>query len=176
MAEPEIREHSKSKSWLISSASGGFIVQLVISTIGSILIGVIVVSIGVLIAGDLTGAISGGRIFESRIFMLVNEPYFVAPIVVSFTFGFVGRHYFHPKSGAWVWVVPMAFLLFGVLSWKNGGYRPYWLDVWNNYFGSQCGGSECLYEWTLTAPFYTSVAYTIGWIIRGKLIQLGGAL
>src|ERR1700733_11574386 len=170
MVEPEKSEQAKPRGWFVGSVFGCFIVQLVISTIGSILIGVIVVLICVLIAGVLMGTISGGRIFESRIFMFVNEPYFLAPIVAGFTFGFIGRRYFQSKIGAWVWVLPAAFLLIGISTWKNGGFLPYWRDVWNNYFGSQCGAYECLYEWLLTAPFYTSVAYTIGWICK-SLIQ-----
>jgi hypothetical protein len=35
-------------------------------------------------------------------------------------------------------------------------------STWDTYFGKGCGGSECLYELFLTAPFYTSVAYSIG--------------
>jgi hypothetical protein len=40
-----------------------------------------------------------------------------------------------------------------MLTWRTGGFRPYWKDVWNNYFGLDCGGSECAYEFFVTVPF-----------------------
>ena len=40
-------------------------------------------------------------------------------------------------------------------AWNNGGFHPYSPDVWNNYFGRNCGSSECI-ENLVTAPFYPS--------------------
>jgi hypothetical protein len=60
----------------------------------------------------------------------------------------------------------------GVLSWNlltwegpPGSTRTavYWVNVWSNYFGSDCDGSECMYEFFVgPIPFYTSVAYSLG--------------
>jgi hypothetical protein len=38
-------------------------------------------------------------------------------------------------------------------------------SVWNNFFGSDCGSSECLTEYRVTAPFYTSIAYSFGLLL-----------
>jgi len=68
--------------------------------------------------------------------MLENGPYFVGPIIAGFVMGMFSRRYFRSSAAAWVWIVPMLFLLEGISAWKTGGVRQYWEDVWNNYSGS----------------------------------------
>jgi hypothetical protein len=59
-----------------------------------------------------------------------------------------------------VWIVPGIFLFYSALSWHKTMSR--YDSVWVTYFGSGCGGSECLYELFLTAPFYSAIAYSLG--------------
>jgi hypothetical protein len=92
-------------------------------------------------------------------FKLLDEPYFITPILSGFLLGKVGAHFFHSASAVLVWIVPAAILVVSMASAPG-------MNIWNNYFGSGCGGSECAYEWLFTAPFYTSVAYTVGWIFE----------
>jgi len=62
-----------------------------------------------------------------------------------------------------VWVIPLALLIIGVFSWNRyPGQADWWKDMWDNYFGRNCGGSECVYEFMVTEPFFTSLAYTLG--------------
>jgi hypothetical protein len=143
-----------------------FVAQLVIATAGAMLGGTVIVAIAAVLLATLTKNRSGGNfadhVVEQRIFVLLDEPYFAAPILVGFTLGLLSRRLFRFNGGTLVWVVPAALVIGSAITWRTGGFRPYWRDVWNNYFGSQCGSSECAYEWLLTAPFYTSVAYTLG--------------
>jgi hypothetical protein len=126
------------------------------------------VSIPAIVLAAVTRNTSGGNfadhVAEQPIYVLLNEPYFIAPIAAGFLLGLFGHRLFRSSLAVWVWVVPMVILIWSVATWRNEGFRPYWTDVWNNYFGSQCGSSECAYEWLVTAPFYTSVAYTLGWL------------
>ncbi len=158
--------------WITHGRVSSFIVQLGIATVGAILAGIVLVQGSAVLLAAFTANDSGGNfgdhVVQQRIFLLLDEPYFIAPILAGLTLGLFGRRVFCSDVSKWVWVVPAALLLVGVATWRNGGFRPYWQDVWNNYFGSKCGSSECLYEWLLTAPFYTSVAYTLGWIVENR--------
>jgi hypothetical protein len=164
---------------LVDSAIPGFAIQVLISTIGAILVGLIAVSIPAIVLAAVTKNTSGGNfadhVAEQPIYVLLNEPYFIAPIAAGFLLGLFRRRFFRSSSAAWVWVVPMVTLIWSVTTWRTGGFRPYWTDVWNNYFGSQCVSSECAYEWLVTAPFYTSVAYTLGWLGKNFARQKSAA-
>lgn len=174
--QSEANEDFGLKSWFASATVPSFVVQLLIATLGSIVTAIILVVIVAILIAAVTPNSSGGNfadhLADGRVFFLVDEPYYIAPVLIAFCLGFLARRFFRNRTGGWVWVVPAFFLLAGILSWQNGGYRPYWPDVWNNYFGSDCGSSECLYEFFVTAPFYTSVAYTFGWVGKG-LLQVG---
>src|SRR5271156_5829752 len=85
---------------------------------------------------------------------ILDAPLFPIQIVSAF---FVGGFFYKKMPSRWsfaIWIVPLAFLLYSVWS-----YLPMskYDSVWNTYFGAGCGGSECLYELTVTAPFYASI-------------------
>ena len=96
--------------------------------------------------------------------MLVDNPYFLGPIVVAFVLGIFSNRVWKTNSAAWVWLLPTVILIWNLMAWKSYTSRSNWADAWANYFGSDCGDSECLYAVFVTAPFYTSVAYSLGWI------------
>src|SRR5207244_2215740 len=81
---------------------------------------------------------------------------------------------FLSTSAPWVWLLPAMILAFNVATWKSHIARSNFSDAWANYFTSDCGASECLYEILITAPFYTSVAYTVGWIAKAVARPRGG--
>jgi hypothetical protein len=161
-----------SKSWR-SMALPSFLVQQLASTAGAMLFGTITGAIPPVLISAVTKNTSGGNwadhLADQPILRAVGEPYFALPVLTGFFLGVLSSRFFRSSSAAWVWVLPTIILVWNLLSWHNGGYRPYWPDVWNNYFGSNCGSSECLYELFITAPFYTSFAYTLGWIARCTL-------
>jgi hypothetical protein len=147
-----------------------FLIQQLISTVGAMVAGVLAALIPAALIAMATKNTSGGNwadhLAQQRILNAVEGPYFVFPILASCVFGALSRHYSRSIAARWVWVFPAIILIWNVFTWRNGGYRPYWPDVWNNYFGSHCGSSECIYELFVTAPFYTSLAYTFGWTMR----------
>ena len=158
-----------------------FLIQQVISTLGAILFGICVVLLISLISASVTKNTSGGNfadhVVEQPAFVLLNEPYYAGPVLCGFILGAIGRRFFRSRSALCVWIVPAVILLFHVLTWEGASSATgaaYWPDVWANYFGSDCGGSECLYEFFVTLPFFTSLAYTLGWVVanlwRGRRI------
>lgn len=150
-----------------------FLFQQLASTAGAMVVGIIAGIIPAVLSSAVTKNTSGGNwvdhVADQPILRAVGEPYFALPVVAGILLGIFSSRFFRSSSAAWVWVLPTIILVWNLFTWQNGGYRHYWPDVWNNYFGSQCGSSECLYENFVTAPFYTSLAYTLGWIARRSM-------
>lgn len=166
---------STPRRWITDSTIPSFVMQLLLATVGAIFVALIAVLIPAILLAAMTRNTSGGNFADhvaaQPVFSLVGEPYFATPIAAGFMLGMFGRRIFRSASAGWVWVAPLVLLISSIVTWKSGGFRPYWPDVWNNYFGSECGPSECAYEWLVTAPFYTSVAYAIGWMISKTHIR-----
>jgi hypothetical protein len=158
------------KHWIRNAPLPSFVIQLIASTIGATIVATLILLLPALVIAAVTKNTSGGNfadhVVDQHFLRAGGEPYFLAPILAGFVLGALSHRFFGTRSAAWVWALPSAILLWNILTWKNGGYSPYWRDVWNNYFGADCGGSECMYELFVTAPFYTSVAYSLGWIVR----------
>ena len=162
--------------WITDAAVPSFVLQLAVSTVGAVLTATLVVMLPAVLLTIITRNNStgnfGDHLVAQPILILLNEPYFALPVAAAFSLGTLSHRFFRSSSlGAWIWIVPMIILLGSIATWKSDGTRPYWRDVWNNYFSSQCGNSECAYEWLVTAPFYTSLAYATGWISRNLTRQ-----
>jgi hypothetical protein len=103
---------------------------------------------------------------------IFGEPHFLLPILAACVFlYFNARRKRLAWPSLWVWILPALWLAYG-LATENTYYpgRGSWrIYVWNNFFGSHCGFTECIGEWLYTCPFYTSVVYSIvAWIMRRK--------
>jgi hypothetical protein len=155
-----------------SSALTNFVLQQIISTVGVVLLTTVVALIPAILIAAFTKNTSGGNFGDH----VVGQPLFkvatndscpLVSVLTGFILGTLSRRFFRTWSAAWVWVLPLCVLLWGISTWQTGGYGSYWHDVWDNYFGSNCGSSECLYEFFVTVPFYTSLAYSLGWLAWG---------
>lgn len=157
------------KRWQ-DTALASFLVQLPASTVGAMILGYLAATIPAVLIAAVTKNTSGGNwgdhLVEQPVLRAAGEPYFALPVISAFFLGVLSHRYSRSSSAAWVWVLPTVVLIWNLFTWKTGGFRPYWPDVWNNYFSSDCGSSECLYEIFVTAPFYTSLAYTLGWATK----------
>ena len=157
------------------AALSSFIPQQFLATVGAMVVGNVAAIIPAVLIAAVTRNTSGGNwvdhIVDQNIPILraAGEPYFILPVLAAFIFGLLSRRYSRSTSAVWVWVLPTVILSWSLLTWKNGGFRPYWPDVWDNHFGPDCGSSECMYELLVTAPFYTSLAYTFGWLTNHHL-------
>jgi hypothetical protein len=149
-----------------------FAVQQVVATVGVIVLGTTVTVIASLITASFTPNTSGGDSVDHMVdqpsFKWVAEPYFPAFIVAGLALGALSTYLLRTRVGAWVWVLPFILLLWNIIPWNVDSDRFYWRDVWNAYFSRDCSNSECLYEFFVTAPFYASVAYSLGWL-AGRL-------
>jgi hypothetical protein len=163
----DVKERQRSRRALRERAILGFALQQIISTLGAVSLGVAVTVIVALSTAISDKSASGSFIDHmvgQPVFMGVGQPYYPVLILAGLTLGLVSPRFFHAGGAPWVWVLPLTVLLWHVFTWRNHGYLPYWSDIWNNYFGSNCGSSECLYELFVTVPFYASAAYTAGWL------------
>ncbi len=159
------------RSKISKSGPASFAVQQVVSTAGVLVLGFVLTLLLALLTAAVTPNHPRGNFVDHMVdqfvFIGFNPPYYFTPILVALILGGISRHFFSTRSAAWVWILPLGILLWNTFTWETGGYGTYWQGVWNNYFGSDCGSSECLYELFVTVPFYTSVAYSFGWLVLG---------
>ncbi len=151
---------------------GNFVAQQLLSTVGAMMAGIVAAAIPAISIASVTKNNSGGNWIDHTvsqpILRATGEPLFVFPIFAAVLFGFLSWRRRWSSSALWVWVLPLVNLIFNVFTWRTGGFHQYWPDVWNDFFGSQCGSSECAYEVFVTAPTYTSAAYALGYALARK--------
>jgi hypothetical protein len=123
----------------------------------------------------LTKNAPGGNFIDH----VIDQPFFHwadksgwVMILSGLGLGWAARRFFASRSAAFVWVPPTVVLLWNLVMWT--GYGPptttqYWMELWSHY-SADCGSSECLYWLFVTLPFYTSVAYSLGWL-SGRLLR-----
>jgi len=147
-----------------------FVLQQAVSTVGALLLGVGAALILATLIAFFTRTPDGNlvdKVVAEPLFKIgADNPYFAGPILMAFILGWVARRS-ESRSAAWMWVLPTVALVWNVMSWKSHSPLPRWEDVRANFFTSNCGDSDCIYELLITAPFYTSVAYSLGWVVRG---------
>lgn len=156
---------------IASLGSPGFLIHQLVSTLGAIVVGVLGVLIVAFITAALTKNTSGGdfadHMAEQRVSIFLDQPYHAAPVLCGLILGALSRRFSRSRGAAWVWIAPLIILLWNVMAWEGAGpptSSAYWAGIWANFFGAGCAGSECVYELFVTLPFYTSVAYTLGWL------------
>jgi hypothetical protein len=144
----------------------GFVLHQFIATVGALLLGTVVVFLLAALVAVFTRTPSEGlleRVTEPPLFKLgADNPYFVGPILMAFVLGWTSRRYLDSRAAAWVWVLPALALVWNLMTWKSYSPLGHWADVEANFFTTNCGDSDCLYELFVTAPFYTSIAYSLG--------------
>jgi len=147
-------------------AFGAFIAHSLLATVGCF---VGAFTIGFMVAGLIALWSSGpgnivDRAVDSWFFRYcVDNPYFLLPIFFSFCLGSIVFRFSKHSSAAWAWVLPGTILLLNILPSMSDRSGQ---GIIQNYFGRDCGSNECLDQLLFTAPFYTSVAYSLGWLSR----------
>lgn len=109
--------------------------------------------------------------------VLSGNQYFPVQITFGLVFGFLLGSCLQRRSMLWVWVIPLAILLYAFIAvpvlmptWTSVLERPNsFASRLSHYFGSGCKTSaRCLDQLLITMPFYTSVAYSIGVLLARK--------
>ncbi len=107
--------------------------------------------------------------------------FFPAIAFVAFISGiFISPLVLRGRGAIWIWIVGLIFLLAGVREVWSGWnpawstHKTVWQDVAAELFGrgSDCSGSECLYELFSTMPFAVSLSYSVGALIRRLVNRL----
>lgn len=144
-----------------------------------LLFGSVIVATAVQMASQAVGLAYPRAVF-APLDLGLSEPYFALPILVALYLGYrLNRD--GGRLASWIWVPALLWLGYDIWSWRemalslasgpNGmpGYGS-WSNVLANFFGHACGG--CGNEWFDTAPFYTSVAYSLGaWVRRRRMLR-----
>jgi hypothetical protein len=76
------------------------------------------------------------HLVDQRVFrVLIDGPYFLAPIVAAFVLGLFSNRVWKTNAGLWVWLFPTVFLGYNLFSWQSDTGRSNLADAWANYFG-----------------------------------------
>jgi len=99
--------------------------------------------------------------------ILTEVPGFPIQVLVGFTSGLVlARKRRHNRTMQWVWILPLAFLCFGVLTFLRSSSVisvTSSSSIISHFFGRGCELKEhCLDQIGFTLPFLASSAYAIG--------------
>jgi hypothetical protein len=108
--------------------------------------------------------------------VLTENPFYPAQIVVGLYFGWLLGRRFQHKCMLWIWVVPSAILAFAFLVTSLSSPHPSVLFHSDSvqarlsfYFGWGCKPREhCIVQLFITMPFYASVAYSLGALVARK--------
>ena len=129
--------------------------------------------IGMLIAGiGMVGSEQG--LFFRLTNVISGEPVFAPDIISGFVIGWLAYKRVPSRFAFVSWIVPGVILLWNAISWQRT--MAQYDSTWSTFFGTGCGGSECMYELFFTGPFYTAIAYAAGAVvahIRGHKLSEG---
>lgn len=114
----------------------------------------------------MIGATVGVFIIYWPLGAIFKEPIVPAAIVGGGLLGYLVNKKMVDLSASFVWILPSIWLFREILdtaktfspSWAGTNLSSY---IWDNYFGSQCGGSECLNEVLFSAPCVAAIAYSV---------------
>jgi len=110
------------------------------------------------------GLIGSEQSFFSRLTnRLSGEPVWAPEIVAGLLIGWVAYKHFPSRLAFLSFAVPALILVWSAASWQRT--MSQYDSTWDTFFGTGCGGSECLYQFFITAPFYGAVAYSAGALI-----------
>lgn len=91
----------------------------------------------------------------------IESPVWGLGIICAFALGCAVYLILRSNSALFAWWVPVLLLIWNVLTWPSSGSG----SVSDTFFTADCGGSECVYQLLVTAPFYASVAYAFGALV-----------
>jgi hypothetical protein len=107
-----------------------------------------------------------GVILSFMLSGIFKEPLLPGALLGGAIMGYLVNRNVRDIAALLVWLVPLAWLFYGIRD-SAAYYSEAWAQqsrsayIWDNFFGTHCSGSECLNELLFTAPFLSSVAYSI---------------
>ena len=95
-----------------------------------------------------------------------KEPLFLGALLGGAIMGYLVNRNMRDATALLVWIIPLAWLIYGIRD-SAASYSEVRAQqsrsayIWDSFFGTHCSGSECLNELLFTAPFLSSVSYSI---------------
>lgn len=110
--------------------------------------------------------------------VLTENPFYPVQIVVGLCFGWMLGRRFNHRSMLWIWILPLAILIYAFAATPIFSPRASILTLpttvqsrLSYYFGWGCQPRDrCLDQLLITMPFYTSVAYSLGALLARNTI------
>jgi hypothetical protein len=111
--------------------------------------------------------------------VLTENPFYPVQIVTGLYFGWLLGRRFHHRSMLWIWILPLAILIYAfaatptVSPWASILIRPDTVQSrLSYYFGWGCQPrARCLDQLLITMPFYASVAYSFGALLARDALR-----
>lgn len=142
--EPLLARLPKSLKWFPRYAVESFIGTIVATTVG-----------GLLVAGFVDTVAHRPTILDN--------PLNLGPVIAGLAFGlFVTLKFGFHRGSALVWLAGVLIFAVFLRDWVNEIQAHKWTAIWDNFFGPNCGATDCLDELLATAPLYSSLAYSVG--------------
>jgi hypothetical protein len=117
-----------------------------------------------------------GVILSFTLPRVFKEPLLPFALIAGVIMGYLVNRNMRDLTARWVWIIPLVWLAYGILD-STRFYSTAWshqsrfADIWDNFFGTRCSGSECMNEFLFTAPFLSSISYSITACFASKKID-----
>ena len=107
------------------------------------------------VLGDMLSPIVG----RAFVIELQMKPYYPLEIGAGFLTGYLSWFKWKGSYAVWVWVVPLAYLVSGILQWTKSGAT--FREAVGHFFSDSCW-PLCEDQVKRTIPAITSAAYSLG--------------
>jgi hypothetical protein len=133
------------------------------SRIGTFLLQALAGTAGVCFLAAILGFCLAKLLHGSFTAPLDNSVSLSGMVLVGTVIGYLINRKFQIRSGKWVWVLPLAWMVFLMSDFiRYRGPGGVGREIWLNFFSNQCTDSACLYELAGTFPFIGSLGYSVG--------------
>lgn len=138
-----------------------YIAEALVGTVGAGVVG------GLFLAGLMT-AITHRSTF-------LDTPLNIGPIIAGAVFAaLVTLKFGYRKTSVFVWLAGVLIFAVFLREWTNEIQARRWGRIWDNFFGANCGATDCIDELLATAPLYASIAYSFTAVSCHLLLRLVG--
>jgi hypothetical protein len=102
---------------------------------------------------------------HATLFSIARAPYYALPLLIALAAGYASKHRWKSNHGYWVWILPALYLALNLILWKSSNVLASntWGTALNHFFA---GNPPHYPEQDVTIPFYTSVAYALGAMLK----------
>ena len=132
----------------------------------------------------VVGFVPEGMIGERLYAGTVLQPFFPFIACVAALLGFLVARFWPDGRAHWAWIPGLLWFAFGIYfdvlaggGWRTaswGHQTPPFRYVLDNLLTSRCGDTECLYELLYTAPFVSSITYSLASWMTLKFTRASG--